>query len=419
MEVLFVNVGYFPLIGGGELYIKELAERLVGDGHSATVLTTDAAEPEYLWLRGKKRVATAQEVIHGVKVRRFPVRHLPLLPYSYGLIRLLAAKLSKAPVDTTPFLSALTRLTPWVPGLERYLTTLDRRYDVVHAWSIPYESLIRAAALYAWRQGIPLVITPLLHLGEPGSDEVRRFYTMRHQLALLRQSDAVIVNTEIERDFLAMRGVDIHKIHIISPGVTLEMVTGGDADRFRAHYGIKRPFVLYLGLVNYDKGAVHTVEAMRRLWQEGVKADLVIAGTILEPFRNYWRTLPQADRRHCHLLGPIGEETKRDALAAASVLSLPSRTDSFGMVYLEAWANGLPVVGARAGGVPAVIADGEDGYLVPFGDVAALADRLACLLADQTLAQRLGESGRRKVMERYTWERAYAATRAVYEAVSR
>lgn len=418
MEVLFVNVGYLPLRGGAELHIKELAERLVDEGHPAAVLTTDAAEVEHIWLRGKKRVAAAQEVIGGVEVRRFPVRHLPLLPYSYNLMRFLAAKLSKAPVDTTSFLSALTRLTPWVPDLERYLANLDRPYNVVHAWNIAYEPLIRAAALYAYRQGVPLVITPLLHLGEPESDEVRRFYTMRHQLALLRQSDAVIVNTEIERDFLAMRGIDIHRIHVIGPGVTPEVVTGGDADRFRAHCGVERPFVLYLGLVNYDKGGVHTVEAMRGLWREGLKADLVIAGTILEPFRSYWETLPAADRRHCHLLGPIDEGTKRDALAAASVLSLPSRLDSFGMVYLEAWANGLPVVGAQAGGVPAVIADGEDGYLVPFGDVDALADRLARLLADQALARRLGASGRHKVLERYTWERAYAATRAVYEKVS-
>ncbi|MFN8515884.1 MAG: glycosyltransferase [Chloroflexia bacterium] len=58
-------------------------------------------------------------------------------------------------------------------------------------------------------------------------------------------------------------------------------------------------------------------------------------------------------------------------LAAASIFALPSRTDSFGITFLEAWCNGVPVIGARAGSIPDVIDDGEDELLVPFGDVPA------------------------------------------------
>src|SRR3712207_8646872 len=73
-------------------------------------------------------------------------------------------------------------------------------------------------------------------------------------------------------------------------------------------------------------------------------------------------------------------EDKRDLNAAGQVFCMPSRTDSFGIVYLEAWLNGVPVIGARAGGVPEIIDDGVDGYLVEFGDVAALANRIELLL---------------------------------------
>ncbi len=87
---------------------------------------------------------------------------------------------------------------------------------------------------------------------------------------------------------------------------------------------------------------------------------------------------------------------------------MPSRTDSFGIVFLEAWANGLPVVAAAAGGVPDVVRDGEAGYLVPFGDLDRLAYRLGSLLDHPPLARSLGATGRALVARGHTWEDRYA-----------
>lgn len=94
---------------------------------------------------------------------------------------------------------------------------------------------------------------------------------------------------------------------------------------------------------------------------------------------------------------------------------MPSRTDSLGIVYLEAWLNEKPVVGALAGGVPEVISDGVDGHLVRFGDVPSLAVRLAHLLGDPEAAAAMGRRGREKVLARYTWDRIYPRVREVYE----
>jgi glycosyltransferase involved in cell wall biosynthesis len=113
----------------------------------------------------------------------------------------------------------------------------------------------------------------------------------------------------------------------------------------------------------------------------------------------------------------VPDQVRRDALAAADVFALPSRTDSFGIVYLEAWCYGLPVVGAWAGGVPDVIDHGVNGLLVPFGDVAALAGALARLLADRQLAQAFGRLGRAKVERELTWEHKYALVRRAYAEV--
>jgi glycosyltransferase involved in cell wall biosynthesis len=86
--------------------------------------------------------------------------------------------------------------------------------------------------------------------------------------------------------------------------------------------------------------------------------------------------------------------------------------------HLEAWCYGLPVVGARAGGVPDVIDDGRDGILVPFGDVPALAAAVGGLLRDCETARRMGAAGRAKVLRELTWEQVYVRARAVYEEVA-
>ena len=131
-------------------------------------------------------------------------------------------------------------------------------------------------------------------------------------------------------------------------------------------------------------------------------------------FLRYFEALPDEVRTKCHLLGFISDEDKSDLLDAGDVFVMPSRTDSFGIVYLESWLYKKPVIGALAGGVPEVISHGQDGYLVPFGDVARLADCIASLLMDQELAQRLGEAGYRKVLMEHTWDKKYNMISQVY-----
>jgi len=124
--------------------------------------------------------------------------------------------------------------------------------------------------------------------------------------------------------------------------------------------------------------------------------------------------LPPETSRHIRPLGFVAKATQADVLAATDILALPSRTDSFGIVFLDAWVNGKPVIGANAGGIPGVVSDGIDGLLVPFGDVGALATALRTLLDDPALRARLGAAGREKVLRQYTWERITTAVRGVY-----
>jgi glycosyltransferase involved in cell wall biosynthesis len=94
--------------------------------------------------------------------------------------------------------------------------------------------------------------------------------------------------------------------------------------------------------------------------------------------------------------------------AALDVFAMPSRTDSFGIVFLEAWANAKPVVAAAAGGVPEVVEHEKTGLLIPFGDVDALAQVIQSLLDDPAMRKRLGQAGKARVTRGYTWNDRFA-----------
>lgn len=419
MHFLHINQLYNRASGASRYFI-EIGERLVREGHKVTVLTSDAQDLEYFWDGRKRHVAGREDEHGGVRVLRFPVRRAPGPPIVYPVVRRLMVELGRAGRPVAPLLSRMATLTPRLPELERYLAASPDLADValVHTTNITLDFAILPAARWARARGVPHLCTPFVHLGEPNNRQIVRYYSMPHQLELLREADAVATMTSLERDFLVARGVQPERARVIGAGVDPTEVAGGDRERFRAAHAISGPVVLSLGAAAYDKGTIHVLEAMRRLWAEGLDVTWVQCGPLLGHFEEHYAKLPADERARTRVLGHVSDAVRRDALAAADLYAQPSRTDSFGIAYLEAWCYNAPVIGARAGGVPAVIADGTDGVLVPFGDVAALAGAIGRLVRDRELARRLGANGRAKVLRELTWDAAYARARALYAALA-
>lgn len=415
MHFLHVVQLYHPVASGAGRYFRAIGERLAAEGHQVTVLATDAYDLEHIWMPGRRRVEPATEWFNGVQIVRLPIVRRPGPPLLYPALRRLMTEISRLP-DTTPLLQRLATWTPRWPGVETFFEQYGP-FDLVHATNITLDFALLPVFACAQRQRIPFVCTPFIHLGEPGSRTIVRYYSMRHQIDLLRRSERVITMTGLERDFLAARGVPHERLRVVGVGVTPEDLQGGDGDHFRAEQRIDGPLVLFIGALAYDKGAIHLVEAMQRLWRAGHPGTLVLIGAPLTHFEAFYARLPQSDRARIRFLPYAPESVKRDALAAADVFALPSRTDSFGIVFLEAWCYGVPVIGARAGGIPDVITDGSDGLLVRFGDVAGLAQAIRLLLDDRALARRLGAAGREKTLRSLTWDHVYARARAVYAEV--
>ena len=126
--------------------------------------------------------------------------------------------------------------------------------------------------------------------------------------------------------------------------------------------------------------------------------------------------LPDRVRSRVHFHGWARHEELAAEYARADVFVFPSAWDEpFGIPVAEAMAAGLPVVATRVGGIPEIVSDGDTGLLVEPEDAESLAAAMEKLVGDAELRARLGDAGRRRAVERFSWERAATAYRTIFE----
>jgi glycosyltransferase involved in cell wall biosynthesis len=407
VRILHLSQRYFPAVGGAEIELEKISDYLVAAGHEVVVATSDALDFELFWDPAARRIADRRGEHHGVQIIRFPVRHLPASQLAYRAIRRLMLEISRFKPLPVGLPMHLANYTPRVPELNKWIKHQSGPFDLVAGMNITYERFLADGLRVARRLEVPFVSYPLTHLGSgerPATDRMSQYYTMRHQVRLVEASTAVVAQTPAEKRFYEEIGIPASKIIVGGPGVNPAEVEGGDGQRFVTRHGLTDPFVLAVGVMSLDKGTVHLVEAMRRLWQQGRKVELVLIGHPVPEFEVFLQQIPSRDRDRIRYLGPVDDSEKKDALAAANLFTLASRAESFGIVYLEAWLYGLAVVGARTWGVSDIIDNGQDGLLVPFADVPALAQAIETLLDHPQEAAAMGERGRQKVLREHTWE---------------
>lgn len=164
------------------------------------------------------------------------------------------------------------------------------------------------------------------------------------------------------------------------------------------------------------KGVPDLVRAARQVRSIFPNCEFWLVGN--DPHIPYLKTLAQdmgvAD--HFFFLGWKSQLELATIYAQADVFAMPSLTEAFGVVFLEAMAAGLPVIGSSTGGIPEIICDGKNGLLVPPSSPALLADALIHILGDKSL-QGLFRTAGLETVRQFSVERMIAATYQVYGMV--
>ena len=207
--------------------------------------------------------------------------------------------------------------------------------------------------------------------------------------------------SESTAEDLAARGVPRDAVEVIYPGIDTVAYTPAAGTRSPA------PLFAYLGRLKRYKGVELILRAFARLARPEARLEIAGTGDHRPALERLANSLDLADR--VRFLGFVSEEEKVALLRRAWGLCFTSPKEGWGITNLEAAACGTPVVASRSPGLRESVRDGATGFLVPHGDVPALAAAMDRLAASPELVASLGREGRR-FAETFTWERAATQT---------
>ncbi len=343
-----------PLAGGAEIHLHEIFGRLASAGHEVTLLC------------GGWPGCPPRATLDGIEVHRVGTRAtFPLLVkrhwhqhFAHAGFDVLVEDINKVPVFT-PWWNAppIVALVPHLFG------------------GTAFQELSVPLATAVWLSERPL---PLVYRG-----------------------CAFEAISESTRDDLVSRGVRRDKIRVIFPGIDTASYTPDPSQR------AARPVFAYLGRLKKYKGVDIVLRSFAQCGVPEATLEIAGAGEFRGELEQLAGTLGVAER--VRFLGRIDETEKCALLRRAWAFVFASPKEGWGITNLEAAASGTPVIASNSPGIRESVRHGETGFLVPHGNVAAMAESMRNLSGERALVERLGIAARR-FAEGFTWENAATET---------
>ena len=365
--------------GGAELHARYIAERL--SRHATVEVVTTCARDYVTW---KNELTPGVEQVNGVTVRRFPVAH-ERTPYEFGR---RSDRVFNRRHSVADELAWLDSEGPATRALVEYLEGAAASFDFVLLFSYRY--------YHAWHVARRLpgkaIIVPTAERDEAIGLSIFG--------PVLRGVRALMYNSPEERAMIhAAAGNEA--VPGVVVGVGSDVPARTEPERFRRKFRMNRPFAIYIGRIDANKGCGELFSHFQRYaaaFPRGL--DLVLVGSAI-------MDVPKHPR--IHHLGFIDDRDKFDALAAADLLIMPSYYESLSMVALEAWALGRPVLAnGRCDVLKGQSIRSNAGLY--YESYEEFVEALYSLESNGPLNARLGRNGREYFRENYAWpviERKY------------
>jgi glycosyltransferase involved in cell wall biosynthesis len=365
--------------GGAELHARYIAERLAR--HAQVEVVTTCARDYVTW---RNERPAGLEQVNGIPVRRFPVTH-ERDPYHFGR---LSRRVFDDQHSVGDELAWLESEGPASAAMIDYLERSAPQFDFVLLFSYRY--------YHAWH-GARRVPDQAILVPTAERDPA---VGLRIFGPTFRGVRAVMYNSHEERAMI-QAATGNQAVPGVVVGVGSEIPRRSEAQRFRKKHNILKPFAIYVGRIDENKGCKELFDFFLRYaatFPRGL--DLVLIGSAIIP-------IPQHPR--IHHLGFLPDEDKFDGIAASDLLIMPSYFESLSMVALEAWAMGRPVLANGRCDVlkGQCIRSGAGLYYERYEEFA---ETLYALESNGPLHARLGRNGRDYFTEHYTWpviERKY------------
>ena len=379
ITILYPALHYPPVIGGLELWMAQIAER-------------QSRNIEVLVITGSVRGAPSYERKGSAKIFRWSIFALKDLSYSSYLyiattfVSVLIRSLYYAKKHKVDFFHCHGTLGGVLGWMLRLLSRTPYFVTIQSADFDVYHSKLK------WASGIHGLVEGVVFRGAAGchsvSESLRRHYEKRGVM-----NSVVIPN-----------GVDIDIFKPIE-----------DKKALRRKLGIFSSYVFScVSRLEYKNGTHDLIEAMRHIEKRFKDFTLVIVGdgTDREKLQDLAKRLNIRDK--VMFTGAIPHKETAKYIGCSDVFIRPSLAEGFGIVFIEAMAAGVPVIGTKVGGIPDFLKDGETGIFCKVSNPESIAEKIIFLLSDHDLNQRIARNGLRLVRENYTWDNVARRMGRVY-----
>jgi len=392
--------------GGTETVILETSKRLIKEGYDVEVRTS-------LALSDKKK-----ETVYGIQVKRYPYFYTYL-----GLGKKKKMLLDKRGGNLFSF-SLFFSLLFSKNVRAFHLHTMGRLGGIVRTVSklrgIPYIVTIQGGFLNIPPKELEEMMSPAKELFNYGKPLGFIFGSRR----VLRDANVITCLDQLERDLLQKK-FPKQKVVFIPSGVSLDKFSSGNKTRFKEKYNISanERILLCVGSFYPQKNELLLVKAFKIVKMSMPDLKLILIGVVYD--EKYMEQL-RSEISSSGLSGSIiiltgvgfDNQDLVDAYSACDIFVLPSRYETFGIVILEAWAAGKPVVCGRVGGPIYFVKDRENGYFFDVNSAEDISQKITEVLRNKDFAEALAKNGSESV-KKYSWEQIVREYIDLYEVISK
>jgi glycosyltransferase involved in cell wall biosynthesis len=423
-KILFLPTRYYPSISGAEFYIQSIAEILERDyKYKIDIMTSNAIDFKALKSSQGKIIQKGNKFfskVNNLHIDRFSVDYESSLKEKMKFVKqnILQAKLKLS----DECLKQLLKNGPFVKTLFDFIKNNQKDYDLIHTTFFPYFNLIIGLWLGKLLKK-PVFCTPFFHYSNPR-------YLKPYIDEVLTKFDILIACTRSEKQYLIKNyNIPENKVVIIPMGVDFRKF---DLKKDKQKISFKRSYfledetkfymVLFCGYKNYEKGAISILKSIPYIIKKIPKVYFVFIGPSTIAFNRELAKLKKKFEVRIINLTPDNlkgyyDPKKIAAFNETDLFLMPSRSDAYGIAFLEAWASRKPVIGSKIGATPDVINDGIDGILVQFDDIEEISNAVIRLLNKKKLRKKLGQTGYRKIKKFNTWENIAKSTNKLYQEI--
>lgn len=364
-KIVHVLPFYEPVLGGMEALVKNIAELQVQAGNQVDILTVNEDHQRRVLERPNP------ELINGVNVFRFKSF------INIGFISLF-------------------------PGISAILKT--KKYDIIHVHSYRHPHTEIAISI-GRNRGIPTI----LHGHGPFySDSIsipkKMLYSLYDTFArftVLKKSDAFIAFTNLERTEYIKRGAASDKVHVIRNGIPDDYFNISVDSSIRSKYSLEgKKVILFAGRLHPNKRIDHLIDVLPDILEEHPDVFLALVG----PGQEYYERLKIIINRkklsdRVKWLGKVPSIDLISLYKAADCFVMPSDYEPFGLVLVEAMAQGTPVIAVNNAGPKEIVNNGYSGILYDQGDLYGLKSAILKILGDQEFSKKLGRHALERARE--------------------